>query len=137
MIELSNSNAQTLAAGQSMIFDLTLLHTGCAECHRINTGAINLARKGAIYEVSFNANIGATTAGNPAQIAITLDGAPLQETTAIVPTAAAGDLTSVSGKTFIQTYCCCNAANAILLTNTGTDEITVAANGRISVERKA
>lgn len=136
MIELSNSNAQTLAAGQSVIFDLTLLHTGCGECHRQNSSAINLARKNAIYEISFNGNIGATAAGTPAQIAITLDSSPLSETTAIVPTTTAGDLTNVSRETYVKT-CCCNAANAILLTNTGTSAINFAANGRISVERKA
>lgn len=136
MIELSNSNAQTLSAGQSVIFDLTLLHTGCGECHRANSGVINLAQKNAIYEISFNGNIGATAAGSPAEVAITLDGSPLLETTAIVPTITAGDLTNVNGKTLIKT-CCCNAANAILLTNTGTSTINFAANGRISIERKA
>lgn len=135
MIELSNMNAQILAAGQSVIFDTTLLHTGCGECHRNNSAAVNLAQKKAIYEVSFNANIGGTAAG-PAQLAITLDGSPLQETTGIVTTAAAGDLMNVSGNTFVQT-CCCNGANTILLTNTGTTEINVGINGRLSVKRVA
>lgn len=136
MIELSNLNDQTLAANQSVVFDIEILHTGCAECHRPNTGSIALTQKNAIYEVSYNGNIGATTAGSPAQIAIALNGSPLLETTAIVPTAAAGDLTNVSAETFIPT-CCCNVANSITLTNTGTDPITFAANGRLSVKRKA
>ena len=135
MIELSNSNAQVLAAGQSVIFDTVLLHTGCAECHRQNTGAINLARKNAIYKVSYDANIGATAPG-PAQLSITLDTAALPETVGMVVTAAAGDLEHVGGETFIKT-CCCNAPNTILLTNTGTAEINVAANGRLSVKRIA
>lgn len=135
MIELSNTNAQVLAAGQSVIFDTILLHTGCGECHRNNSAAINLAQKNAIYEVSFNANIGGTAAGD-AQLAITLDGSPLQETTGITVTATAGELRNVAGSTFVRT-CCCSGANTILLTNTGTTEINVGANPRLSVKRIA
>lgn len=135
MIELSNTNAQVLAAGQSVIFDTILLHTGCGECHRPNSGSINLARKNAIYEVSYNANIGGTAAGD-AQLAVTLDGSPLLETTGKVVTTTAGDLQNVSASTFVQT-CCCNAANSILLTNTGTTEINVDISSRLSVKRIA
>lgn len=134
-MNFSNTNAQVLAAGQSVIFDIPLLHTGCGECHRPNSSAVFLAQKKAIYEVSFNANIGGTAAGD-AQLAITLDGAPLQETTAKVVTATAGDLQNVSASTFIQT-CCCNVPNSILLTNTGTTEINVDVSGRLSVKRIA
>lgn len=135
MIELSNTNAQVLAAGQSVIFDTVLLHTGCGECHRPNSGAVNLAQKNGIYEVSFNANIGATAAGD-GQLAITLDGSPLQETTGKVVTATAGDLQNISGNTFVKT-CCCNTANTILLTNTGTTEINIDVFPRLSIKRIA
>ena len=135
MIELSNTNAQVLAAGQSVIFDTVLLHTGCGECHRPNSGSVNLTRKNAIYEISYNANIGNTTTGD-AQLAITLDGSPLSETTGKVVTATAGDLRNVSASTFIQT-CCCNTANSILLTNTGITEINVDISPRLSVKRIA
>lgn len=135
MIELSNTNAQVLAAGQSVIFNTVLLHTGCGECHRPNSGSVNLAQKNAIYEVSYNANIGSTTTGD-AQLAITLDNSPLPETTGKVVTEAAGDLQNISASTFIQT-CCCNAANSILLTNTGTTEINVDSFSRLSIKRIA
>lgn len=136
MIVLSNTNAQVLAAGQSVVFDLTLLHTGCAECHRINSGSTFLTQNNAIYEISFNCNIGATAAGSSAQVALTLDGSPLQETTAIVPTAAAGDLTNAAAGTFVKT-CCCGGNNSVLLTNTGTEEINFAANSKLSIKRIA
>ena len=136
MIELSNTNAQVLAAGQSAVFNSVILHTGCAECHRNNTGAINLTQKNAIYEVSFNCNIGATTAGDTAEIGITLDGSPLQETNSKVVTAAVGDLQNVSAETFINT-CCCGGSNTVSLTNLGTTEITIDEYPRISVKRKA
>lgn len=136
MIELSNTNAQVLAAGQSAVFNSVILHTGCAECYRNNTGAVNLTQKNAIYEVSFNCNIGATTAGDVAEIGITLDGSPLQETNSKVVTAAAGDLQNVSAETFIST-CCCGNGNTVLLTNLGTTEITLDEYPRFSVKRKA
>ena len=136
MIELSNTNAQVLAAGQSLNFDTILLHTGCAECHRNNSGSINLTQRNAIYEVSFNCNIGATTAGETAQIGITIDGSPLQETNAIKVTAVEGDLENVSAATFVKT-CCCTVASTILLTNTGTTEINIGAYPRLSVKRIA
>jgi len=133
MIELSNTNAQVIPAGQSVIFDTVLLQIGCGECHRPNSSAVNLTHKKAIYEVSFNANIGATEPGD-AQLAITLNNAALPETTAKVVSAAAGDLQNVSASTFIET-CCCNIANTILLTNTGTTEINVDVSSRLSVRR--
>ena len=135
MTELSNSIEQVLAVGQSAIFDTVLLHTGCAECHRQNSGAINLTQKNAIYEISFNANIGATVAGE-GEIGITLDGSSLPETVAITVVATAGDLVNVSALTFVKT-CCCGNPGTILLTNTGSTEINLGKNPRISVKRIA
>ena len=136
MIELSNTNAQVIPAGQSVVFDTVLLHTGCAECYRLNSSFIGLTQRNAIYEISFNCNIGSTTAGGTAQLAITLGGAPLQETTAKTISTAAGDLENVSASTFVKT-CCCAVADTILLTNTGTEDINVDAHGRLSVKRIA
>ena len=137
MIELSNTNAQTLAPGQSVIFNTVILHTGCAECYRDNSSAVSLTQRNAIYEVGFNCNIGATEAATAGQLAVTLNGALLQETTAIVTTTAAGDLDNVAATTFIKTCCCGNVANTVLLTNTGTTEINVGENPRFSVKRIA
>jgi hypothetical protein len=134
MIELSNSNAQTLSGGQSATFDTILLHTGCAEFFRQNTNFVNLTQKCAIYEISFNCNIGGTEAGD-AQIGISLNNSPLKETVGMVVTATAGDLENVSGSTYIKTCCCEN--DTILLTNTGTTSINIGANPRFSIKRIA
>ena len=136
MIELSNTNAQVIPAGQSVIFDKILLHTGCAECSMPNSGFIGLTQRNAIYEISFNGNIGATTAGGTAQVAITFGGAPLLETTSKTISAAAGDLQNVSASTFVKT-CCFGMGGTVLLTNTGTADLNFDANGRISVKRIA
>ena len=125
MLELTNSTDQVLAAGQSAVFDTVLLQLGCTECHRKNS----------IYEVSFNCNIGATTADD-ATIGITLDNAPLTETNAIVVTAAPGDLQNVSGSTYVET-CCCGSGGTILLTNNGTTSINLGQYPRLTVRRIA
>lgn len=135
MIVLSNSNAQVLAAGQSATFNFVILHTGCGECYRPNSGAVNLIQNNAIYEVGYNCNIGGTAEGD-AQIAISLDGTPLSETTQKVVTAAAGDLEGVSASTYVKT-CCHGFAGIITLTNTGTTEINLDANPKLSVKRVA
>ena len=136
MIELSNSNAQTLSAGQSAIFDTVLLHTGCAECHRLNSSSIVLTRPNAIYEISYSANIGTTVADGTGELSITINGSPLFETTSIVTTAAGGDLQNVCNSTFIKT-CCCETNLSISLTNTGTTILNLAAHPRISIKRLA
>ena len=134
MIVLSNSNAQVLSVGQSATFDSVLLHTGCGECHRPNSGAVCLTQKNAIYEIGFNCNIGTTDPGN-AQLALCIDSSPISETTVKTVTAAAGDLENVSASTFLQTCRCCNGI--LTLTNTGTVELTIDANPRVSVKRVA
>ena len=133
MIELTNSTDQTLAPGQSATFDTVILHKGCSECHRNNSGAITLTRNNTIYEVEFYANIGGTVAGD-AQIGITLDGSPLTETNAMVVTATAGDLSRVSSSTFVPTYCC-GVPGTLLLTNTGTTSINLGANPTFKVNK--
>ena len=135
MIELTNSTDQTLAPGQSATFDTVILHKGCSECHRNNSGSINLTKNNAIYEVEFYANIGGTAAGD-AQIGITLDGSPLTETNAITVTATAGDLNRVSSSTFVQ-ICCCGVPGTLLLTNTGTTPINLGANPAFKVKMVA
>ena len=135
MIVLSCSNAQVIPAGQSATFDIVVLHTGCAECYYPNSGSVTLTRSNAIYDFDFNANIGATEAGD-AQLAITLNGSPLAETTSIVVTAAAGDLQNVKAGTSRKT-CCCGNPGFIMLTNTGTTDINMGANPMLRIRRVA
>lgn len=135
MIVLSNTNAQVLAAGQSATFNVVILHTGGGECYRQNSGSVNLVQNNAVYYVSYNCNIGGTAAGD-AQIALSLDGSPLSETTQKVVTATAGDLEGVSANTFVKT-CCHGFAGTITLTNTGTTAINLDKNPKLSVKRVA
>lgn len=122
MLELTNSAPLTLAPGDSVTFGTTLLRTGCGECHRANSGLVSLNKPCATYDVSFSANVGTTAAGT-ALLAIRLDGETLNETIMSAPTAAAGDLQTVSRSTFVRT--CCRGADTISVANIGTAPITV------------
>ena len=59
------------------------------------------------------------------------------ETTAKTVTAVAGDLINVSGSTFIKVPCVNNLTFSVLLTNTGTTELNIDANTRLSIKRIA
>ena len=134
MIELSNTAAQTIAPGQSLTFDTVLLKTGCAEAHRTNSGIITLKANFAVYEIHFAANISATAAGT-AQIAISLDGEPLLETTMINSVGTAGDPDNAATATLVKTGCGC--CGKISVTNTGTTSVIVSANPALFIKRVA
>lgn len=134
MIELSNTAAQTIAPGQSLTFDTVLLKTGCAEAHRTNSGIITLKADCAVYEIHFAANISATAAGT-AQLAISLDGEPLIETTMINTISTAGDPDNAATATLVKTGCGC--CGKISVTNTGTTSVIVSANPALFVKRVA
>lgn len=134
MIELSNTAAQTIAPGQSLTFDTVLLKTGCAEAHRSNSGIITLKADCAVYEIHFAANISATAAGT-AQLAISLDGEPLIETTMINTISTAGDPDNAATATLVKTGCGC--CGKISVTNTGTTSVIVSANPALFVKRVA
>lgn len=134
MIELSNTTAQTLEAGQSLTFNTTILKSGCAEAVRANAGIITLRAQCGIYEVHFAANVTSTAAG-PVQLAITLDGTPLPETTMISTVTTAGDLNNVATATLIRMDCTC--IGRVSVENTGTGPITIGANPALFVKRVA
>ena len=134
MIELSNTAAQTIAPGQSLTFDTVLLKTGCAEAHRTNSGIVTLKADCAVYEIHFSANISAIAAGT-AQLAISLDGEPLIETTMINSIGTEGDPDNAATATLVKTGCGC--CGKISVTNTGTTSVIVLANPAIFVKRVA
>ena len=124
MIILTNTASQEVGPGQSLTFDTEILRTGCAECHRINSGAVTLRQQQAIYEVHFSANIGATE----------INGSPLVETTMISATAAVGDVNNVAKDTAIRTCCC--GPETLTIANTGETTVVVE-NPSLYVKRVA
>lgn len=132
MIVLTNLTEQTLAPGQSLIFDEVILHSGRGECHRRNTGTIGLRANCGVYSVSYGANIDGATAAAPVQLSLQLNGSTLPETTAI---SAAAGFNNVSRSTIVKN--CCDGGNRIALVNTGTTPVVVGANSVLTVARNS
>lgn len=134
MINLGTVASQVLAPGQSVLFDLTVLHTGCAEYHRNGSGAVSLMKSGAIYNVDFSADIGAAAPGT-AQLSVMVDGEPTRDGAMTSVTAAAGDLNSVA-KPGVKVCVPCDCCVKVSVENTGDTTVTVA-NPLLSVSRVA
>lgn len=132
MIELTNTNEQIIEPGQSLVFNEVILNTGCGECYRRNTGSVKLRANG-IYDVEFSANITGATAGTPVQLAFSLGGAVLAETTMISTPSAADAFNNVHRGTYIRN--CCGDYDRVTIINTGTVAVTVGANPVFRVKR--
>lgn len=133
MIELSNTVAQRLTPGQSMVFNDVILHTGCSECHRENTGSIKMRANG-IYEVSFGANISCVENRTDVELSIQIGGTTLPETRMISAPGAAG-FNSVYRTTLVKN--CCGDYDRITVTNTGTVDVIIDAHPVLIVKRVA
>ena len=123
MIILTNSTSLTLGPGQSATFDTVVLHTGCAECYRNGSGAVTLTMKNAMYEIAAGGNIGATTAGEVANLTVFIGGSPLPETEMNSATAAVGDVNNVFRETAVRTCCC--GAESVTIRNNGETTIVL------------
>lgn len=135
MIQLSNTTAQTLAVGQSVTFNTVLMKTGCAECHRKNTGSVKLCAKGGIYQLNFSANVSGATAGVPVQLTVQLGGDNVPESTMIFTPALANGVGQVNAVMPIRNNCC--DYDRITIVNTGTTAITINANPNLFIKRIA
>lgn len=132
MIELSNTTVQTLAVGESMTFDKVIIHSGCGECHRPNTGSVKMKAHG-IYGVYFAANVTNTASTATVELSMQAGGETLPETTMEYTPSTAGSASSVSRATLIKN--CCGDYDRITITNTGTTAITVGADPVLIVRR--
>lgn len=132
MIVLSNTTEQTLAPGQSIVFDDVILHSGCGECHRNNTSSVKMRANGN-YNLFFAANIGGPTAATPVQLSIQVGGSTLPETTAISTPAAVADRNNVARATTFKN--CCGDYDRVTVTNTGANSVIVGANSVLRVYR--
>lgn len=133
MIVLTNTTAQTLSPGQSITFNTEVLHTGCAECFRLNSTGVKLRCQG-IYEVNYGANVTNTAAG-PVQLSIQIGGSTLSETTRISTPSTVGNVNAISATTAVKNDC--GGYDRITVTNTGTTSIVVNPNSSLYIRRVA
>lgn len=134
MIVLTNTAAQTVAAGAAIAFDSTVVKTknGC-ECHRGSSAAVKLCQKG-IYQVFFKANVGGG-AGTQANLVINDGGEALPETRMVATIEAATDVYNVSAMTALR-HCCCDGGR-ITVTNAGSTPVVVQPNSTLYIHRLA
>lgn len=132
MIVLSNTNAQTLAPGQAITFDIVSLHTGTGECHRRGTSSVKMKCNG-VYEVSFSGQITSGTAGATPQLHIAVGGELLAETIMRYTVPTAGYVGNVAKKTEVKN-CCCDY-DRLTVVNSGTVDAIVDPNTSFVVKR--
>lgn len=108
MIELTNPNVQTVAAGQSVIYTSTAVRGGCAERHREGSAQITLTKPGR-YLVSFSGNIAIPTGGTAGEIALALtyDSEIIGGSAMRITPAAVTEYGNVSTQHYVDVYCSC------------------------------
>ena len=113
MIELNNTAVQTVAAGQSVIYNATAVKGGCAERHRAGSAQVVLTKPGR-YLVGFSGNIAIPTGGTAGEIslALTYDGEPIAGSAMRITPAAVAQYGNVSTQHYVDVYCnCCVAVS--------------------------
>lgn len=126
MIELTNSVTQTVEPGATATFDQTVTQTGRDVCHRCGSGLVQLEGRGtccpARYQVAVSGNIGGG-AGTQANVAIAINGEPLNETIRVATITAATDVFPFAAQTNICE--CGGCCDTVTIKNVGTTPITL------------
>lgn len=134
MISLTNSAAQTLAAGASMTFDTVVFQSGAGECFRKGTGSVKLRSNG-IYEIHFHAAISSATAGGTAKLILQQGGVTIPEANMQTVSTAANDAHSVSVNVPVRNFC--GDYDRITVVNAGTEAVTIEAAPELFIKRIA
>ena len=146
MIVLSNAATEVIPAGGTVTFDISVLHTGCddngcggSEYHRKNSGAVRLRGKSrkcsSIFYVFFKGNVTSKTAGTDVQLAITIDGTPLNETSMVTTVWAANSIENMAAMTALKVSP--RKDVSLSVTNTGTTPVILGANSALYIRRIA
>ena len=132
MLELTNSTALTLAAGETAIFDTVRYHFGGDTCTKAGTGSIKM-RCNAVYEVRFTGNIATADAAGTAQLAIETGGVVDPAGTILSQTATAGAANAVE-RTLYEVNCCGDYSR-VTVVNTGTVPVLIEPGAVLSVRK--
>ena len=108
MIELINTAVQTVADGQSVVYNAVAVHSGCAERHRQGSAQITLTKPGR-YLVTFSGNIAVPTGGTVGEISLCIsqDGETLGGSIMRVTPAAVEEYFNVSTQHYVDVFCGC------------------------------
>lgn len=138
MLELSTNAVQTLAPGQALAFDRTIIGSNCGCCHRNGSSTVKMLN-GGTHKVTFHANIAVPTGVTPPttgiQLQIALSGSPLPEGRMTVTPGAAGQFFNVSSAIAEKMCKCSKSFDTVTIVNTGTTSVDVAAGANLIIER--
>ena len=140
-MEITANAAQTVAAGQNVVFSDTAVPGNCSIMHREGSGLAKLrgltsTQCRARFKATFGGNIAVPTGGTAGAIslALTIDGEAVAATTMTVTPAAVGEYFNVSSSVYldIPSSCC----SQISVENTSAQSISIQ-NANLIVERVA
>ena len=126
MYQLTTTTEQTLAPGQSVVFNQVLYRTGCKVSHRANSSIVTLEPICGVYDVRVHGNVSGTAAGTT-QLQIMREGEGLPETIMYAQIATPDEFENVSAETLIGV--CGRCCQSIAVTNTSATETVIVAAG--------
>ena len=133
MIVLSNTDAQTLMPGESLIFDNTVIQSGCAEHHAEHSASVLMLKPG-MYEIHFTGNVAGVLDESTMMLGVQVGSNTLLETTMMKTVCLRGYYSNVASATIVR---CETKGTDIGVTNIGTTPITIAPHSSIFVKRVA
>lgn len=133
MIVLSNTTAQTLTPGESLIFDNTVIQSGCAEHHADNSSSVLMLKPG-MYEIHFTGNVAGIEDESTLRLGIRVGSNTLSETTMMKMACVKEYYSNVASVTIVR---CETKGKDIGVTNIGAVPIVIAPHSSIFVKRVA
>lgn len=133
MIVLSNTTAQTLKPGESLIFDNTVIQSGCAEYHSDHSSSVLILKPG-MYEIHFTGNVAGIEDESTLRLGIRVGSNTLSETTMMKTVCHKEHYSNVAAATIVR---CETKGKAIGVTNIGAVPIVIAPHSSIFVKRVA
>lgn len=133
MMQLATTSEQTLAPGQSLVFDEVLYKAcGCGAQHRRGSSTVDLLPKGGgAYSAEFHGNIGGTAA-RTVQLSLTRQGDALPETVMYAQAAEPDQFSNVSARTLVGACGrCCQSVG--VRNSSATDTVVVAAGATLVI----
>lgn len=132
MIVLSNNTAQTLKPGESLIFDNTVIQSGCAEYHSDNSSSVLMLKPG-MYEIHFTGNVAGIEDDSTLRLAVRVGSSTLSETT-MMTARPKEQYSNVAAATIVR---CGTKGTDIGVTNIGAVPIVIAPHSSIFIKRVA
>lgn len=133
MIVLCNTTAQTLKPGESLIFDNTVIQSGCAEYHSDHSSSVLMLKPG-MYEIHFTGNVAGIEDDSTTKVAVRVGPNTLSETTMMKTVRFKEHYSNVAAATIVR----CGAKGMdIGVANIGAAPVVIAPQSSIFVKRVA